>query len=39
MRGGFILSDGAIEVNCSFETLVRLQRGVIAGEVANVLFA
>ena len=39
MRGGFILSDGAIEVNCSFETLVRLQRGEIAGEVANVLFA
>lgn len=39
MRGGFILSDGAIEVNCSFETLVRLQRGEIAGDVANVLFA
>ena len=39
MRGGFILSDGAIEVNCTFETLVRLQRGEIAGEVANVLFA
>lgn len=39
MRGGFILSDGAIEVNCTFETLVRLQRGEIAGEVASVLFA
>lgn len=39
MHGGFILSDGAIEVNCTFETLVRLQRGEIAGEVANVLFA
>ena len=39
MAGGFILSDGAIEVNCTFETLVRLQRGAIAGEVANVLFA
>ena len=39
MCGGFILSDGAIEVNCTFETLVRLQRGEIAGEVANVLFA
>ena len=37
--GGFILSDGAVEVNCSFETLVRLQRGEIAGEVAGVLFA
>ena len=39
MSGGFILSDGAIEVNCTFETLIRLQRGEIAGEVANVLFA
>ena len=39
MCGGFILSDGAIEVNCTFETLVRLQRGEIAGEVASVLFA
>lgn len=39
MRGGFILSDGAIEVNCTFETLVRLHRGELAGEVANVLFA
>ena len=39
MAGGFILSNGAIEVNCTFETLVRLQRGTIAGEVASVLFA
>lgn len=39
MTGGLILSDGAVEVNCTFETLVRLQRGKIAGEVANVLFA
>ena len=39
MAGGFVLSDGAIEVNCTFETLVRLQRGAIAGEVAGVLFA
>lgn len=39
IRGGFILSSGDVEVNCAFETLVRLQRGEIAGEVANVLFA
>lgn len=39
MRGGFILSDGDVEVNCAFETLVRLQRGEISGEVAEVLFA
>lgn len=39
IRGGFILSDGDVEVNCAFETLVRLQRGEISGEVAKVLFA
>lgn len=36
--GGFILSDGDVEVNCAFETLVRLQRGELAGQVAKVLF-
>ncbi len=39
IRGGFILSDGDVEVNCAFETLVRLMRGEISGEVAGVLFA
>lgn len=38
MNGGFILSDGAVEVNCTFDTLIRLQRGALAGEVAKVLF-
>ncbi len=38
MDGGFILSDGAVEVNCTFDTLIRLQRGALAGEVAKVLF-
>ena len=38
MSGGFILSDGAVEVNCTFDTLIRLQRGALAGEVAKVLF-
>lgn len=37
--GGFILSDGAVEVNCSFATLVRLQKSEITGEVSRVLFA
>ena len=37
--GGFILSDGAVEVNCSFATLVRLQKTEITGEVSRVLFA
>ena len=38
MDGGFILSDGAVEVNCTFDTLIRLQRGTLSGEVAKVLF-
>ena len=39
ISGGFVLSDGAVEVNCSFETLVRLQKAEITGEVSRVLFA
>lgn len=39
INGGFILSDGAVEVNCSFATLVRLQKAEITGEVSRVLFA
>lgn len=38
MAGGLILSDGTVEINCSFETLVRLQKTAAAGEVANILF-
>lgn len=38
MRGGFILREGKVEVNCAFETLVRLQRTEMAGEVAKILF-
>ena len=38
LRGGFILSDGDVEVNCAFETLARLERGEISGEVAKALF-
>lgn len=37
-EGGLLLSDGDVEVNCTFDTLVRLTRGEIAGEVAQVLF-
>ena len=33
------LSDGAVEVNCSFTTLVRLQKSEITGDVSRVLFA
>lgn len=38
MQGGFILSDGDVEVNCTFDTLVRLQRGTLSTQVADVLF-
>lgn len=38
MQGGFILSDGRVEVNCTFETLVRLQRAALSTQVADVLF-
>lgn len=37
-RGGLLLADGDVEVNCTFETLVRLARGSVSGEVAKVLF-
>ena len=38
IRGGLILSDGDVEVNCTFETLVRLQRSQLERDVAKVLF-
>lgn len=38
LRGGFVLVNGSVEVNGSFETLVRLGRGTMAGEVAKLLF-
>lgn len=38
MEGGFILSSGSVEVNCTFGTLIRLQREALAAEVAKVLF-
>lgn len=37
-QGGLVLSDGEVEVNCTFETLVRLARSQMAGDVAKVLF-
>ena len=38
IRGGFILRDKNVEVNCAFETLVRLQKADTAGAVAKILF-
>ena len=36
--GGLLLREGNIETNCTFETLLRLIRNKISGEVAAVLF-
>ena len=38
IAGGVILRDGKVETNCSFEALIRLQRGALAAQVAQVLF-
>ena len=38
IRGGLILSDGDVEVNCTFETLVRLLRGEMDRTVVEVHF-
>ena len=36
--GGLLLHSGNIETNCTFETLLRLVRNEISGEVASALF-
>lgn len=38
IQGGFILRSGNVEVNCTFDTLVRLQKAETAGAVAKKLF-
>ena len=38
IQGGFLLVDGSVEVNGTFETLVRFQKGTMASEVAKILF-
>lgn len=38
LKGGFILVNGNVEVNCTFDTLLRLQKEETAGEVAGLLF-
>lgn len=38
IKGGFVLKQGDIEVNCSIDTLVDMQRDRAAAEVAAVLF-
>ena len=38
IMGGFVLVDGDVEINATFETLVRLQREKLEKNVAKVLF-
>lgn len=39
MDGGVTLRDGNVEVNCAFETQLRVLRGSMAAEIASILFA
>ena len=39
MEGGLILRDGNVEVNCAFETQLRVLRETMAADVAAILFA
>ena len=39
MAGGLILKDGNVEINCSFETQLRLLRESLAADVAGILFS
>ena len=38
ITGGLILRDGSVEINCAFETQLRLLREEMAADVATVLF-
>lgn len=39
MEGGVMLRDGNVEVNCAFETQLRVLRNNMAAEIAAILFA
>lgn len=39
IRGGLIVRQGSIEINCSAETLVSLYRSELASQVAHILFS
>ena len=38
LKGGFVLRDENIEVNCTFDTLVRLEKAETTGAVVKKLF-
>ena len=39
ITGGLILRDGNVEVNCAFETQLRVLRETMAADIAAILFA
>ena len=39
MAGGLMLRDGNVEVNCAFETQLRVLREEMAAQVAEILFS
>ena len=39
IEGGLILRSGHVEINCAFETQLRMLRETMAAEIAAVLFA
>lgn len=38
MQGGVILAEGSMEINCTYETILRQLRDELSGEVAALLF-
>ncbi len=38
LKGGLILSNGKIEINCALETLVALRKNELSGKIAEMLF-
>lgn len=38
IKGGFVLHRGGLEINCSFESLLRMKRDELENEVAGLLF-
>ncbi len=39
IRGGLILSQGRVDINCALETLVALKKQELSGKVAELLFS
>lgn len=39
IRGGLVVRQGNIEINCAVETLVKLHRSGLASQVADILFS